>query len=158
MICPEFRNLWAGAEGADSIVVNPHKWLGAQLHCTAHFALKLWFVLRAYGIEGLRTMIRNHVAWSRELCDKLRGAKNFEIASEPILSLWAFRYAPKGAADLDALNLQLVEAINSDGRIYLTQTRVDGAVVIRFQAGQFECTREDVMSAYDVITEVAARL
>ncbi len=199
MICPEFRELWAGAEGADSIVVNPHKWLGAQIHCTAHFvrdpslltrtlasrpdylhtvgrdeivnysewgiplgrqfrALKLWFLLRAYGLEGLRAMIRNHVAWSRELCDKLRAAEGFEIASEPILSLWAFRYAPKGAADLDALNLQLVEAINSDGRIYLTQTRLDGKVVIRFQCGQFQCTRDDVMSAYDVITEIAAKL
>ena len=60
--------------------------------------------------------------------------------------------------DLDALNLDLVEAINRDGRIYLTQTRLDGAVAIRFQAGQFECTRDDVMSAYDVITKVAATL
>ncbi|MBS0383998.1 MAG: aspartate aminotransferase family protein, partial [Proteobacteria bacterium] len=199
MICPEFRHYWAGAEGADSIVVNPHKRLGAQLHCAAHFvrdaaaltrtlasrpdylhtvgrdeivnysewgiplgrqfrALKLWFVLRAYGLEGLRTMIRNHVAWSRELCERLRGAPDFEIASEPMLSLWSFRYAPRGAGNLDAVNLNLVEAINRDGRIYLTQTRLDGRVVIRFQAGQFECTRADVMSAYDVITEVAARL
>ncbi len=199
MICPEFRSLWTGAEGADSIVINPHKWLGAQIHCTAHFvrdpalltrtlasrpdylhtvgreeivnysewgiplgrqfrALKLWFLLRAYGLEGLRAMIRNHVTWSRALCDKLRDAKNFEITSEPILSLWSFRYAPNSADDIDALNLKLVEAINSDGRIYLTQTRLNGKVVIRFQCGQFECTRDDVMSAYDVITEIAARL
>jgi aromatic-L-amino-acid decarboxylase len=75
-----------------------------------------------------------------------------------VLSLWSFRYAPEGASDLDAINLKLVEAINGDGRIYLTQTRLDGSAVIRFQAGQFECTRDDVMSAYDVITEVAARL
>jgi aromatic-L-amino-acid decarboxylase len=199
MICPEFRELWTGVEVADSIVINPHKWLGAQIHCTAHFvrdpaaltrtlaarpdylhtlghaevvnysewgvplgrqfrALKVWFLLRTYGLEALRTMIRNHVSWSRELCDKLRNAANFQIVTEPMLSLWSFRYAPKGARDLDALNLELVEAINRDGRIYLTQTRVDGAVAIRFQAGQFECTREDVMNAYGVITEVAARL
>ncbi|MFT3729277.1 MAG: pyridoxal-dependent decarboxylase [Terricaulis sp.] len=199
MICPEFRELWAGVDGADSIVINPHKWLGAQIHCTAHFvrdpatltrtlaarpdylhtlghgevvnysewgvplgrqfrALKVWFLLRAYGLEALRAMIRNHVAWSRALCDKLGAAPNFEIVSAPMLSLWAFRYAPKAADDIDALNLELVEAINRDGRIYLTQTRVDGRVAIRFQAGQFECTRDDVMSAYDVITEIAARL
>lgn len=199
MICPEFRPLWAGVEGADSIVINPHKWLGAQIHCTAHFvrdpasltrtlaarpdylhtlghaevvnysewgvplgrqfrALKLWFLLRAYGLEGLRTMIRNHIAWSRELCDKLRGAPGFEIVTEPMYSLFSFRYAPKGADELDALNLRLVEAINSDGRIYLTQTRVDGRVAIRFQVGQFECTRDDVMSAFAVITEIAAQL
>ncbi len=197
MICPELRHLWAGAELADSIVVNAHKWLGAQTHCSVHFvrdpasltrtlaakpdylhtlglsevvnysewgvplgrqfrALKLWFVLRAYGLEGLRTMIRNHIAWSRQLCDKLRGAPGFEIVTEPAYSLFSFRYTR--GADLDQLNLKLVEAINADGRIYLTQTRVDGAVAIRFQVGQFECTEDDVMSAYDVITEIAGRL
>ena len=199
MVCPEFRPLWAGIEHADSIVVNAHKWLGAQTHCSAHFvrdpatlvrtlaarpdylhtlghdevvnysewgvplgrqfrALKLWFVLRAYGLEGLRAMIRNHIVWSRQLCDKLRIAPNFEIVTEPSFSLFSFRYTPAGGADLDALNLKLVETINADGRIYLTQTRVDGAVAIRFQVGQFECTEADVMSAYDVITEIAARL
>ena len=198
MICPEFRPLWAGVENADSIVINPHKWLGAQIHCSAHFvrdpasltrtlasrpdylhtvgrdnvvnysewgiplgrqfrALKLWFLLRACGLEGLRAMIRNHIAWSRDLCERLRTAPGFDIITEPMYSLFSFRYAPR-SSDLDALNLQLVEAINSDGRIYLTQTRVDGRVAIRFQVGQFECTRDDVMSAYEVITEIAARL
>jgi aromatic-L-amino-acid decarboxylase len=197
MICQELRHLWAGAELADSIVVNAHKWLGAQTHCSVHFvrdpasltrtlaakpdylhtlglsevvnysewgvplgrqfrALKLWFVLRAYGLEGLRMMIRNHIAWSRKLCEQLRGAPGFEIVTEPAYSLFSFRYTR--GADLDQLNLKLVEAINADGRIYLTQTRVDGAVAIRFQVGQFECTEDDVMSAYDVITEIAARL
>jgi aromatic-L-amino-acid decarboxylase len=73
-------------------------------------------------------------------------------------SLFSFRYRGKGDANLDDLNLALVESINADGRIYLTQTRVDGAVAIRFQVGQFECTEADVMSAYDVITEIAAQL
>jgi aromatic-L-amino-acid decarboxylase len=211
MICPEFRPLWAGAELADSIVVNAHKWLGAQTHCSAHFvrdpaslvrtlaarpdylhtlghdevinysewgiplgrqfrALKLWFVLRAYGLEGLRTMIRNHVAWSRALCERLRAAPGFEIVTEPMCSLFSFRIAPVPPASsrpsssrqddggVDALNLRLVEAINADGRIYLTPTRVDGRVAIRFQVGQFECTEADVMGAYDVITELAARV
>jgi aromatic-L-amino-acid decarboxylase len=199
MICPEFRRLWAGAEHADSIVVNAHKWLGAQTHCTAHFvrdpasltrtlaakpyylhtlglsevvnysewgiplgrqfrALKLWFVLRAYGLEGLRGMIRDHVAWSRALCQRLRETENFEIVTEPAYSLFSFRHVPDGVSDLDALNLKLVEAINADGRIYLTQTRVDGRVAIRFQVGQFECTEADVMSAYDVIADVASHL
>ncbi|MGE3251608.1 MAG: aspartate aminotransferase family protein [Hyphomonadaceae bacterium] len=197
MICPEFRALWAGAGEADSIVVNAHKWLGAQTHCTAHFvrdpaslvrtlaarpdylhtlghdevvnysewgvplgrqfrALKLWFVLRAYGLEGLQAMIRNHVAWSRALCERLRPTKSFEIVSDPILSLFAFRHAPAGAPDLDAHNLALVERINKEGRIYLTQTRVDGAVAIRFQCGQFDCTEEDVAAAYNAIIAAAA--
>ena len=50
----------------------------------------------------------------------------------------------------------MVNAINDDGRIYLTQTRLDGRVAIRFQAGQFETEERDVETAYDVITEIAA--
>jgi aromatic-L-amino-acid decarboxylase len=141
--------------GQDQIV-NYSEWtpqLGRRFR-----ALKLWFVLRAYGLEGLRSMIRNHVTWSRALCEKLRSAPDFDIVTEPSFSLFSFRYAPKRACDLDALNLRLVEAINTDGRIYLTQTRVDGAVAVRFQVGQFECTEADVMGAYDVITEVARSL
>ncbi len=199
MICPELRSAWAGVEQADSVVINPHKWLGAQFDCSLLYvrdpaalvrtlaarpdylhtpgeehvvnysewsltlgrrfrALKLWFVLRAYGLDGLRAMIRNHIAWSRALCEKLRAAPDFEITSEPSFSLFSFRYAPHGAADIDALNLKLLEEINADGRIYLTHTRLDGAVVIRFQVGQFETTEADVMGAYDVITEIARAL
>jgi len=199
MICPELRALWAGVDQADSVVINPHKWLGAQFDCSLLYvrdpaalvrtlaarpdylhtpghdqivnysewsltlgrrfrALKLWFVLRAYGLEGLRAMIRDHIAWSRALCEQLRATANFEIASEPSFSLFSFRYAPQGVDDLDKLNLKLVEAINADGRIYLTQTRLDGKVVIRFQVGQFDCTEADVFIAYDVITEVARSL
>lgn len=199
MICPEFRPMWAGVEQADSVVVNAHKWLGAQFDCSLLYvrdpaalvrtlaarpdylhtpgaseivnysewsltlgrrfrALKLWFVLRAYGLEGLRSMIRNHVAWSRALCEKLRRTPGFEIVTEPMYSLFSFRYAPQGGRDLDQLNLRLVEAINADGRIYLTQTRVDGAVAIRVQVGSFDCGEADVMAAYDAIVEVASML
>ena len=121
-------------------------------------ALKLWFLLRAHGLEGLRTMIRSHVAWSRALCDRMRREPGFEVVSDPMLSLWAFRHVPAGAADLDAHNLSLVNAINADGRIYLTQTKVDGRTVIRFQVGAFDATEQDVLGALDVIREVAAGL
>ena len=194
MICPEYRHMWEGVEAADSIVFNPHKWLGVQFDCSAHFlrdpdslvktlaispeylkthgadgiinysewsvplgrrfrALKLWFVLRAYGLEALRQRLRNHIDWSRELHDRLAAEPDFEIVTAPMWSPFTFRYTGRG--DLDAVNQALINAINDDGRIYLTQTRVDGDLVIRFQAGQFDATREDVMMAYDVITEIA---
>jgi aromatic-L-amino-acid decarboxylase len=105
----------------------------------------------------LRTMIRNHVAWSENLADRLRARPDFEIVSEPILSLFTFRHRPPAEEDSDAHNLSLVNAINDDGRIYLTQTRVDGRVAIRFQAGQFETEQRDIETAFDVITEIAAR-
>lgn len=199
MICPEYRHYWEGVEQADSIVFNPHKWLGVQFDCCAHFlkdpddlvqtlaispeflkthgkdgiinysewsvplgrrfrALKLWFVIRAYGLEGLRERLRNHITWSVALHDRLKAESDFEITTNPMWSLWTFRYAPPGSTDLDDLNLRLVNAINDDGRIYLTQTRVDGDLVIRFQAGQFETTQADVQMAFDVITEIARSL
>ena len=196
MIVPEYRDLWAGVDGVDSMVFNPHKWLGAQFDCSAHFvrdpedlvrtlairpeylkthghdgiinysewsvplgrrfrALKLWFLLRSYGLEDLRQRLRNHVDWSVALAERLRAEPDFELASEPVLSLFSFRYAPAGVQDLDTLNQCLVDAINDDGRIYLTQTLLDGSKVIRFQVGQFDCTREDVDVAFDVILEIA---
>lgn len=199
MICPEFRHYWTGVEDADSIVFNPHKWLGAQFDCSIQFvrdpeslvrtlaikpeylkthgrdgiinysewtvplgrrfrALKLWFLLRAHGLEGLRQMIRNHVAWSEKLAGRLRNRADFEIVSEPMLSLFSFRHRAPAGKDADQHNLELVNRINDDGRIYLTQTRVGGHVAIRFQAGQFETEERDVDMAYDVITEIAASL
>ncbi len=197
MICPEFRHYWKGVEHADSIVFNPHKWLGAQFDCSVQFvcdpdslvrtlaiqpeslkthgkdgiinysewsvplgrrfrALKLWFLLRAHGLEGLRAMIRNHVSWSEGLAARLAAAPGFEIVTAPMLSLFSFLHRPGDpSADVDAHNLALVAAINDDGRIYLTQTRVDGRVAIRFQAGQFESTADDVDVAFAAITELA---
>jgi aromatic-L-amino-acid/L-tryptophan decarboxylase len=199
MICPEYRHFWAGIEAADSIVFNPHKWLGAQFDCSVHFvrdaqslvrtlaiqpdylktqghdgiinysewtvplgrrfrALKIWFLLRAYGLEGLRGMIRNHVGWAEALAARLAGTANFRISSAPMLSLFSFRHEPKDVVDLDGHNLKLLGAINDDGRIYLTQTKLDGASVIRFQAGSFEMTQGDADMAYEVITEIAGAL
>jgi len=199
MICPEFRHMFAGAERADSITFNPHKWLGVNFDCSAHLvrspqdltrtlaiqpeflktggrdgiidysewsvplgrrfrALKLWFVLRAYGLEGLRTMIRNHVAWSQELADEINAHENFELTTQPVLSLFSFRYLPANTQNADALNERLLQAINDDGRIYLTQTRHNDQYVIRFQSGQFQATRDDVQFAWKVIQEIARSL
>ncbi|WP_379070319.1 pyridoxal phosphate-dependent decarboxylase family protein [Mesorhizobium sp. UC22_110] len=199
MICPEYRHFWRGIEKADSIVFNPHKWLGASFDCSIQFvrdpeshvrtlaikpeylkthghdgvvnysewtvtlgrrfrALKLWFLMRAHGLEGLRTMIRNHVGWSAALAERLSKEPDFELVTAPVLSLFSFRHRAGEGGDSDEHNLRLVNAINDDGRIYLTQTRVDDQVAIRFQVGQFEATREDVEAAFDVIVEIARGL
>ncbi|TGW04605.1 aspartate aminotransferase family protein, partial [Mesorhizobium sp. M2D.F.Ca.ET.145.01.1.1] len=80
---------------------------------------------------------------------------DFEIVSEPMLSLFSFRHKAASDTDADEHNLRLVNAINDDGRIYLTQTKVDGRVAIRFQVGQFDATAEDVDAAFTAITEIA---
>ena len=199
MICPEYRFLWDGIELADSIVWNPHKWLGAPMECSAHFvkdpqslvrtlaiqpeylktqgrdgvinysewgiqlgrrfrALKLWFLMRAYGIEGLQQRIRNHIVWSEQLAERLQKQPDFEVVTQPILSLFSFRYTPEGAQDVDKLNRQLLEAINNDGSIYLTQSEHDGVYVIRFVAGQFDMQQSDIDIAFETITRVARAL
>ena len=190
MVCEEFRPLWAGIEGADSIVFNPHKWLGTGMECSCHLvrepqklvdtlairpsylatlgaegrvdysewsitlgrrfrALKVWFLLRAYGLDGLRRRIRDHVRWSHALCERLRGTEGFEIVTEPVLSLFSFRHRDWEAP-------ALAEAINRDGRIYLTAGDHDGTPMIRFVAGQFGTREEDMEIAFQAITEVAA--
>jgi aromatic-L-amino-acid decarboxylase len=194
MICPEFReDYWAGVEGYDSIVFNPHKWLGAQFDCSVQFlsdptpqlntlkiepeylkttgaevtnysewtiplgrrfrALKIWFLIRSYGLEGLRSRIRNHVTWSQDLCEEIRGMDGFEIVTEPILSLFTFRCPGD-----DETQQRLVDALNDDGRIYLTQGAFGGRKVIRFTVGQFDTTQDDVMMAADVIQDVRRKI
>ena len=189
MICPEFRDLWKGVEGADSIVFNPHKWLGAQFDCAVQFladpapqirtlglrptyletagrdeitnfnewtvplgrrfrALKLWFTLRAYGLSGLRQRIRNHVAWAAQARDALARLPGVTITTEPSLSLFTFALATENETE------HLLQRINDDGRIYLTQTRHAGRFVIRVQVGQFDCTREDVAMIPQVVAEL----
>jgi aromatic-L-amino-acid/L-tryptophan decarboxylase len=150
-IRPEFLK----THGRDGIL-NYSEWsipLGRRFR-----ALKIWFLLRAHGLEGLRTMIRDHVAWSRELAEAIAREPGFEIVTQPMLSLFTFRHVPHRVADLDAHNIALVNAINDDGRIFLTQTNVDGRIAIRFQVGSFETTRAHVMGALDIIRENAARL
>ena len=191
MICPEFRTFWQGIEGADSIVFNPHKWLGAQLDCAVQFladpapqirtlgmkpaylatpdtgtaappdfndwtvplgrrfrALKLWFTLRAYGLDGLRQRIRNHVAWAMQARDALARIPGVTITTEPSLSLFTFALAT------DAATESLLARINGDGRIYLTPTRHAGRSVIRVQVGQFDCTEGDVMMIPQVVADL----
>ena len=191
MICPEYRYLWEGVDMADSIVFNPHKWLGAQFDCSAHFladpedlvrtlaiqpeylkthgtdgvinysewslplgrrfrALKLWFLMRSYGLESLRERIRNHVNWSQNLSRKLAKHSQFELVTSPVLSLFSFK--PASATDQQVIDY--VNRINDDGRIYVTQTRVDGQIVVRFQVGQFNALESDVDFAYDVLCEL----
>ena len=193
MICPEFRHLWDGVDGADSIVFNPHKWLGANFDCSVQFladpkpqirtlglrpdylktldqsdvtdfnewtvplgrrfrALKLWFLIRAYGLEGLRTRIRNHVAWTRQSAEDVAKIPGCTITTTPVLNLYSFRFHD------DARTQALLEAINNDGRIYLTQTIHDGQFVVRVTMGQFDMEERDARMAATVIADIAASL
>jgi aromatic-L-amino-acid/L-tryptophan decarboxylase len=124
-------------------------------------ALKLWFVIRSYGLERLQAMLRDHITWTADLAEMIRMEPDFELVTPPKLALLTFRYRPPGLADeaeLDLLNEGLLHALNDDGRVYLTQTRVRGRYVIRFAIGQLYTTRAHVARAWRVIGEVARNL
>jgi len=149
------RPAYLKTQGQDEIV-NFSEWsvpLGRRFR-----ALKLWFVIRAYGVEGLQAMLRNHIAWTAELAGEIDAHPDFELVTRPVLSLFSFRYAPAGAGDLDGLNARLLATINDDGRIYLTPTVHDGKSVIRFTVGQTAVTEADVRFAWDVIREIADQI
>jgi len=192
MICPEFRHFWAGTERADTVVINPHKWLGAPFDCCVSLvrdvpallktlslkpeylktygqgdvvdysewsiplgrrfrALKLWFLFRYCGLEGLRTMIRDHVRMAQDMARRLEKEPDFELVTEPMLSLFSFRLRALAGVDGNGRNIELLEALNRTGRIYLTQTMVDGDIAIRFQVGQMQTTDADVEEALSLI-------
>ena len=124
-------------------------------------ALKLWFVIRAYGVSGLQKMIRDHIALAEALYEEVSSEPGFEILSPLRLSLFSFRYHPDGLDDeaaLDAVNKRLIETLNDTGRIYLTQNLVRGRFAIRFQIGQTNTGKHHVDAAWALIKETARSL
>jgi aromatic-L-amino-acid decarboxylase len=120
-------------------------------------ALKLWFVIRAYGVDRLKAMLRDHIALAWELAAQIAAAEDFELTTPASLALLTFRYHPPDLdeAALDRLNERLLHALNDSGRLYLTQTRVRGRYVIRFAIGQRTTSRRHVQAAWDRIQETA---
>ena len=124
-------------------------------------ALKLWFVLRSYGAEAIREIIREHIAMTEELACTIRETPEFELVDGPRLALLNFRYVPDGVTDaqeLDALNSQLVERINDSGRLYLTGSRIGTIKTIRFSIGQRSTTRRHVAEGWAAVVEIASTL
>ena len=124
-------------------------------------ALKLWFVLRSYGAEGLRKMVRNHIQWTEDLAALIRETPDFELATEPSLALLTFRFAPPWAKtddELDAVNEDLLRLVNDDGFLYLTKTKANGRIVIRFLIGQTYTTWRHVEEGWARTREIAGTM
>lgn len=153
-ILPEYLKT---AEG--DRVVNYRDWgipLGRRFR-----ALKLWFVIRSYGVEGLRTMIRRHIAMTAQLAGRIAATEGFDVPIPPRLALLGFRCHPPGWDDparLDALNETLLQRVNDSGAAYLSHTRVGGAYVIRVSVGQTATEWRHVEAAWRQIERTAAEL
>jgi len=188
-LCPEYRHLNEGLDGADSYCFNPHKWLLTNFDCDCFFvadrepliraltvlpeylrneasasgeaidyrdwqiplgrrfrALKLWFVLRSYGLDALRTFIRQHLALAAEFEQWVVNAPDFELAVPRSLNLICFR---KRGTDVD--NQALLKRLNDSGRLFMSHTVIRGRFTLRLCIGQTYTTREHVAAAWQSI-------
>jgi aromatic-L-amino-acid decarboxylase len=194
-IMPEFRSILAGVEHADSVVVNPHKWLFVPMDCSALFvrdpemlrrafsivpeyvlqhrdassgtnfmeyglqlgrrfrALKLWFVLRYYGAEGLREHLRRHIALAHEFASWVEAEPNWEIAAPHPFSVVCFRYAPSGLDEpaREKLNARILDEVNATGQVFLSHTKVRGRYALRLAIGNLQTARADVALAWSLL-------
>ena len=113
-------------------------------------ALKLWFVLRGFGAEGLRRMIRNHVGWARTLADRVDGHPRLERIAPVHFALVSFVHL-----DGDAATDALTETINAAGRFYVTASEIDGRRFVRISVGSTWTTQDDIDSLWDLINTTA---
>jgi aromatic-L-amino-acid decarboxylase len=143
----------------DEQVVNYRDW-GIQLGRRFR-ALKLWFVLRSYGVEGLRAVVRTHVALARELADWIQGDPEFELMAPVPFGLICFRFTPTGVTEevlINALNRELLSRVNASRKVHLTHTELGGRFVIRLVVGQRQTDRSHVEEAWSLIRQQAEAL
>jgi aromatic-L-amino-acid decarboxylase len=147
-ILPEYLKNAATASGA---VIDYRDWhvpLGRRFR-----ALKLWFVIRHYGVEGLRHHVRQHVALAQRFAGWIGSDDRFELAAPAPLNLVCFRH--RGG---DAMNEALLERLNRSGRLYLSHTKLDGRFTLRFCVGQTFTLARHVETAWALIRETASGL
>lgn len=199
-ILPEFRQIMTGVESADSLVVNPHKWLFVPMDCSALFvrdeamvrrafsitpeylstpelgarnymdygiqlgrrfrALKLWFVLRRFGVQGIRERLRAHIALAGEFASWVDAEKNWEVLAPHPFSVVCFRYRTREMGDEQAerFNATLLDAVNATGEIFLSHTKLAGRYALRLAVGNLRTRRSDVEYAWSLLRDAAASL
>lgn len=123
-------------------------------------ALKLWFVLRSYGLTELQLLLRNQISWVQELADDIDAHPDFERLAPVPLNLVCFRYKPEqiAEAELDKLNAELLARLNATGQLFMTHTRLNSVYTLRLVAGQRRTQREDVRAAWEQIQTTAQTL
>jgi len=207
-IVPEFRHLFTGRdpdpvatapgsdlkgwERADSIVVNPHKWLFTPfdlsvLYCkdlsllkdafslVAEYlktsdqqtvkngmdygiqlgrrfrALKLWFVIRYFGHDGLAGRLREHCRLAKLFAGWVEASPNFELLAPVPFALVCFRACPDGVDDLNTLNERVMNEINSSGKAYLSPTKLNGKTALRLSVGSIRVEERHLTKVWDLL-------
>jgi aromatic-L-amino-acid decarboxylase len=198
-ILPEMRWILDGSNLADSLVVNPHKWLLTPMDCSVLFtrrpdllkrafqvipdyltvtepdsvvnlmdygialgrrfrALKLWMVIRSFGVDGLCAVIREHILLASELAGWVENEPGFELLAKPRFSTVVFRHAPKGAAmaEVNERNRAIVEAVNGTRRTFISHTTVRGAYAVRISIGNLRTGEANVRRAWELVKKAAS--
>jgi aromatic-L-amino-acid decarboxylase len=147
-ILPEYLRNQATESGAVFDYRDWHIPLGRRFR-----SLKLWFVIRHYGVEGLQFHVRRHVELAQQFLEWVRQDDRFEVAAPAPLNLVCFRH--RGGNER---NTMLMDRLNTSGDLYLTHTRLNGKVTLRFCVGQTNTTQMHVENAWKRIQEEAGKL
>jgi len=198
-LLPEKRALFHGLNRADSLVVNPHKWLFTPMDCSVLWtkhpdvlrrafsltpeylrtreqdvalsysdysfqlgrrfrALKLWFVLRAFGLEGLQSRLRFHCALAERFDRRVRHAGGWDVLAPTTMSVVCFRHHPKEMSDeaeLERHNAAILERVNASGRIFISHTKLAGRYTLRVAIGNLRTTQDTLDEAWRLLREAA---
>jgi aromatic-L-amino-acid/L-tryptophan decarboxylase len=200
MILPECRPLWQGVEQADSLVLNPHKWLGASFDCSTYFvrdaqhlvrvmstnpsylrtaadakvrnfrdwgiplgrrfrALKLWFLIREQGVQGLQKRLRRDLEHARWLAMQIDAAPGWQRLAPVPFQTVCVRHVPTGLTGeaLDAHTLAWVRRINESGRAYLTRAMLGDRWMVRVSFGVEATEHEHVVALWQQMRDEAER-
>jgi aromatic-L-amino-acid decarboxylase len=147
-VLPEYLRNQATESGA---VIDYRDWqvpLGRRFR-----ALKLWFVVRHYGVEGLQHHIRRHVGLAQEFARWVRESSEFELLAPAPLNLVCFRHRAG-----DDFNRKLLAGLNKSGKVYLTHTVLKGNYMLRFCVGQTYTEARHVQEAWALIQETARKM
>jgi len=147
-ILPEYLRNQATESGAVIDYRDWHIQLGRRFR-----SLKLWFVIRHYGVDGLQHNVREHVRLAQEFAEWVRKDDRFELAAPVPLNLVCFRH--KGG---DAANQAIMDQLNRSGDLFFTHTKLNGRLTLRLSVGQMHTKARHVETAWERIKEEAARL
>ena len=153
-LVPEYLRTGEGEEVKNFMDYGPQ--LGRRFR-----ALKFWFVMRYFGVEGLQARLRLQIALAREFADWVDQSDGFERLAPVPFSVVCFRAHPQTVsdeADLDALNERLMDEVNHRGKVYLSHTKLAGKVTLRLAIGNIRTTREHVKLAWDELNEGLVRI
>ena len=135
--------------------VNDYRDWGVQLGRRFR-ALKLWFVIRSFGVEGLKSRITNHIDMAKWFEKQVIETNGFELMAPRMFSVVCFRFHPDDmpAEDVNIFNQQLLQAINKTGKLYLSHTRLNGNFVLRMSIAQTETRQHHVEAAWQTIQDI----